>query len=114
MTSSGQANVRYILFLASILVITLVMGGLLSKAPQGLRPGRGCWDIALYLVFLQRKVCPLYLDSFHAAFALSSVPGRRKAGDYRSVGRLMLPLIGFSWFARTAIYKNLGLLKRRR
>lgn len=25
---------------------------------------------------------------------------------------LLLPLIGFSWFARTAVYKNLGLLKK--
>ena len=112
MTSSGQANVRYILFLASILVITLVMGGLLSKAPQGLVLA-GVVGISLFILCFFSVKYALY--TLILSMLLSPEFGSRTTEGGGITVRLedfLLPLIGFSWFARTAIYKNLGLLKK--
>ena len=105
---------RLILFFASALIVTLFIGFAASEYPPFLLIGSVLTIVIFGLTFLNTEV-GIYILIF--SMLLSPEIGVGAMGSGAALGRgvtirlddLLLVVIGFSWFAKTAVYKDLGL-----
>ncbi len=111
-TNSGQVDVKIIILLACILVFTIFFGMLVIKISGELIIAGVIGFALIVTCFLSVRVA-LYTLIF--SMLLSPEFGSRSTEGGGVTIRLedfLLIVIAFGWFARAAIFKELGLLKK--
>ena len=113
----GQTHRTTVLLLLSILAITLFFSFLTSEfKPSALLLAVGALSI-FTIAFLKSEIA-LYILIFSMLLSPEILVGGMEGGVAASRGLtlrfddFLLVIIGFGWFARTAIYKDLGLFLR--
>lgn len=108
----GQLNVRFMLLLVAILVLAILVGNVITKLPP-LAPGIAVAGIIICLITLIRTDFGLIVLIFSMLLSpeleLAQLPSRAVV---IRVDDILLAIVFFSWLAKLAIRKELGLLKR--
>ncbi|MDE1889579.1 MAG: O-antigen ligase family protein [Planctomycetota bacterium] len=111
-TTSGQIEARVIVLFVSIFIIALLLGSFVTKVRADIVLA-AVVGIALFILCFLSVKYSLYALIF--AMLLSPQFGERTTEGGGITIRLddfMLIIISFAWFARTAIYKEMTLLKK--
>ncbi len=111
-TTIGQIEARVIVLFVSIFIIALLLGSFITKMRADIVLAVVVGIVLFILCFLSVKYS-LYALIF--AMLLSPQLGARTTEGGGMTLRLedfMLIIISFTWFARTAIYKEMALLKK--
>lgn len=111
-TDEGQIDIRVVILFAFIFILTLFLGGFIQKLSGNLVLG-GIIGIALFILCFFSVKYALYTLIF--SMLLSPEFGSRTTEGGGMTIRLddfLLVIIAFGWFARTAVYKELGLFKK--
>ncbi|MCK4590385.1 MAG: hypothetical protein KAT86_01425, partial [Candidatus Latescibacteria bacterium] len=104
-----------VLWMGAILVATLLLALWLTTTPPKLALVVGL-GIAVFIITLANTQAALYILIFSMLLSPEFIVGETAGA---SLGRgvtlrlddLLLLIIGFGWFAKTAVYKELGLFK---
>jgi len=110
--TSGQIDVRVVILFVVIFVFTIILGNLIIKMSANLVLGAVVGIAFFILCFISVKYA---LYSLVFSMLLSPEFGSRTTEGGGVTIRLddfLLIIIAFGWFARTAIYKELGLFKK--
>ena len=111
---SKRLNHRDIIFSTSLVLITLLLSFVLVQIKPIVVLAIGCGIFILIVSFISTEVT-LYILIFSMLLGpeiiLGETAGRADIGRGVSLrlDDILLVIIGFSWFAKTAIYKELGL-----
>jgi len=111
-TTRGQIDVRVVILFVVIFVFTIILGNFIIKMSSDLVLGAVVGIAFFILCFISVKYA-LYTLVF--SMLLSPEFGTRTTEGGGMTIRLddfLLIIIAFGWFARTAIYKELGLFKK--
>ncbi len=111
-TTKGQIDVRVVILFVFIFIITLVLGKFIIRTSANLVLA-AVFGIAVFILCFISVKYALYTLVF--SMLLSPEFGSRTTEGGGMTVRLddfLLIIIAFGWFARTAIYKELGLFKR--
>ena len=110
--TSGQIDIRVVILFAFIFIFTLILGKFIIKMSANLVLGAVVGIAFFILCFISVKYA---LYSLVFSMLLSPEFGSRTTEGGGMTVRLddfLLIIIAFGWFARTAIYKELGLFKK--
>jgi O-antigen ligase len=110
--TSGQIDVRVVILFVFIFIFTIILGRFITKISAILVLGAVVGIALFVLCFISLKYA-LYTLVF--SMLLSPEFGARTTEGGGMTVRLddfLLIIIAFGWFARNAIYKELGLLKK--
>ncbi|MDO8141660.1 MAG: O-antigen ligase family protein [Candidatus Brocadiales bacterium] len=111
-TNKGQIDVRVVILFVFIFILTLVLGNFIIKTSANLVLAAVVGISLFILCFISVKYA-LYTLIF--SMLLSPEFGTRTTEGGGMTIRLddfLLIIIAFGWFARTAIYKELGLFRK--
>ncbi|MDY7033528.1 MAG: hypothetical protein SVY10_16670 [Thermodesulfobacteriota bacterium] len=112
--NSRRLNHRDLALSSSLVLITLLIGFVIVQIKPIIVLAIGCGILILVVSFLSTEVA-LYILIFSMLLGpeiiLGGTAGRADIGRGVSLrlDDILLVIIGFSWFAKTAIYKELGL-----
>ena len=110
--TSGQIDIRVVILFVFIFIFTLIMGKFIIRTSANLVLG-AVFGIAVFILCFISVKYALYTLIF--SMLLSPEFGSRTTEGGGMTVRLddfLLIIIAFGWFARTAIYKELGLFKK--
>ncbi len=110
--TSGQIDVRVVILFVILFVFTIILGNFIIKISANLVLGAVVGIAFFILCFISVKYA---LYSLVFSMLLSPEFGSRTTEGGGMTVRLddfLLIIIAFGWFARTAIYKELGLFKK--